>query len=143
MNLGRGSGVSVQGGRAFREVPVVWDNEDCEVVLGAHPPLSPAPARQDWKGVAIWSGWRVVVLAREIVRWRLFGVGWWRLSTCLKSIDCGYLQLGVLEYCNGSPHSGGEARQSQWSPVHGKKIVQTRSLTGGSLGFCRAACFSL
>ena len=71
MNFGRGSGVSVQGGRAFREVLTVgalWDNEGCETMLGAHFPLSPAPARQGWKGAAIWSGWRVVVLAREIMR---------------------------------------------------------------------------
>ena len=71
MNFGRGSGVSVEGERALRKVlasGALWDNEGCESALGTHPPLSPAPARQGWKGTAIWSGWRVVVLAREIAR---------------------------------------------------------------------------
>ena len=49
-------------------VGALWDNGGCVTVLGARPPLSPAPARQGWKGAAIWSGWRVVALAREIAR---------------------------------------------------------------------------
>ena len=109
-------------------VGALWDNEGCEAVLGAHFPLSPAPARQGWKGVAIWSGWRVVVLAREIARWRLFVVGLWRLSTCLRGRGSRSFAAGASKYCDGSPRSGGDVRQSLWSPVSGKKIVQTSNL---------------